>query len=125
MRQRNDSTSNAATQGRTLYSVIRYVPSILREEFVNIGVVVVRTGSTWHGLKTVTSFGQDSRVQFLPGADGAFVRHAIHALGETLTRQSKEGWTERQLADFVVAYSANNIQMTPPRPVASEDASVC
>lgn len=106
--------------GRVLYSVIRYVPSVLREEFVNVGVVVVSPGQNWHGLKVVSSFGDESRVKLLPSADGMFVRHALSVL--TATLKGMHEWSEQSFDDLRVAYSANNIQLTAPRPAVAADS---
>lgn len=117
----NQKAAVPASAGRALYSVIRYVPSVLREEFVNVGVVIVSPGQNQFFLKVVPTFGDDSRVKQLPGSDGAFVRHALHALEATLMRAGAEGWTEQRFSDLRVAYSANNIQLTPPRPAVAAD----
>ncbi|GGR68366.1 hypothetical protein GCM10008959_33110 [Deinococcus seoulensis] len=123
MNRQTDNDCKTVTQGRTLYSVIRYVPNILREEFVNVGVLVVSPGQNWHGLRALSSFGEGSRVKLLPGGDGAFVRHAVKALSGALTRYSEYEWTEERFRDFTVAYAANNLQLTAPRPAAVSDAA--
>ncbi|WP_102126124.1 DUF3037 domain-containing protein [Deinococcus planocerae] len=121
MNRQTDSGRRAATRARTLYSVIRYVPSVLREEFVNVGVVVVSPARNWHGVKVVPSFGDDSRVKLLMGADGTFVRHAVQALVAGLQRHGAQEWTEERFEEFTVAYAANNLRLTPPRPAAADD----
>ena len=108
-----------AMPGRVLYSVVRYVPSVLREEFVNVGVIVVSPGRNWHGVRVVSSFGDESRVKLLPSADGIFVRHAMSVLTSMLNGVAE--WTEQQFHDLRVPYSANNIQITPPRPALTDD----
>lgn len=120
MTKQTDNAPEKPAPARALYSVIRYVPSLLREEFVNVGVVVVSPAQNWHGVKVISSFGDGSRVKAFAGADGAFVRHAVHTLAATLTRSSAEAWTAERFRDFTVAYAANNLQLTPPRPAAAD-----
>lgn len=110
-----------AGSGQTLYSVIRYVPSVLREEFVNIGVIVVSVAQNNCVIKAVSSFGSGSRVMLLPGADGEFVQHASLGLETTLRRIGAEEWTEQRFHDVTAAYAANNIRLTVPRPAAIAD----
>ena len=116
MNRQTDHNPDTVAHERTLYSVIRYVPSILREEFVNIGVIVVNVEQNNFSMKTIASFGDESRAKSLPSADGAFVRHAMVGLEATLKRVGAEIWTEQRFHELSAVYAANNIQLTPPQP---------
>ena len=107
---------------RALYAIVRYVPSILRGEFVNVGVLVVIPGTTEWSLTQLPGFGKGSHAKRLPGSDGVFIGHAMTSLRDMLERMSREPWTEERLAALCAMYAANNVQLSPLRSAVAKDA---
>lgn len=114
-------SSLEATPRTALYAIVRYVPSVLRGEFVNVGVLVVIPGTTEWSLTQLPSFGKGSHAKRLPGSDGVFIGHAITNLKDMLARQSQEPWTEERLMALCAMYAANNVQLSPLRSAAASD----
>lgn len=73
------------------YTIIRYIPSILREEFINIGVILVCPSLNYQSIRTLNSFDKSSLG--FKDSDGRFVRYAITKL--------VNGFTENRLNNFV------------------------
>lgn len=112
-----------ATPRRALYAVVRYVPNVLRGEFVNVGVLVVIPGTTEFSLTQLSGYGKGSHAKRLPGSDGIFIGHAMTNLKDMLARQSREPWTEGRLAALCSMYAANNVQLSSLRSAAATDAA--
>ena len=111
---------------QAFFMVVRYVPRVLREEFVNVGVVLSCPEANFQDIQTLQSFGDDSKAKLLDG-DGLFVRHTITKLRNTLQgktlqtmlgeKLSPEG--ELSLEGMTALHHAycNNIQFSLPRTV--------
>jgi hypothetical protein len=114
------------------YSVIRYVPSIAREEFVNIGVILACPELGFADLQAISRLGDGSKVKFLGDGDGMFVSHSITNLSRwvqtnrhPLPLPSQPSLSIPMLDSSVLGllhrtYN-NNIQLTEPRPTAVHD----
>lgn len=122
----------AVTRMQAIYAVIRYIPSILREEFVNVGVILVCPEALFQDVLALPSFNKDQRrLSALENVDGYFVQHAITKLSDAATNatfhelvgrtSAPEGiLTASGLADLQRSYH-NNIQLTKPRTALTEN----
>ena len=117
------------TKMRAQYAIIRYIPNMLREEFINVGVLLVCPEANYQGMRAIPSFGTDSKVKAFEGGDGRFVRHAVtklkhavedHQLGRFVSENAApEGLlTFSGLASLSASYH-NNIQLSEPRPTVT------
>jgi hypothetical protein len=110
------------------YAVIRYIPSILREEFINVGVILVCPEIQYQAVLALPDFStSQGKLSAFDDADGRFVRHAItklrHAAEEkrfdeyVSARAAPEGiLTVSGLIELSATYH-NNIRLTEPRTV--------
>ena len=111
------------------YSVVRYVPSIAREEFVNIGVILACPELGFADLRAISRLGEGSKVKFLGDGDGLFVSHSITNLSRwvQMNRQPSPPHLQQPVLFDATTLSLlhqthnNNIQLTPPRPTAVHD----
>ncbi|MEX2540573.1 MAG: DUF3037 domain-containing protein [Trueperaceae bacterium] len=114
------------------YSVLRYIPNMLRGEFVNVGVVLVCPKMQFQGIRTIPSFGPESKVRVLGEGDGRFVRHAVTSLSKALQHRTIDRFlsSKKVVTDGLLTYAGlnqlrltyhNNIQLTEPRPVLVVD----
>lgn len=114
---------------RATYMVIRYIPNILREEFVNVGVLLICPEAKFQGVRAISTFGEGSRVKLLGGGDSWFVHHALSKLGEAVNHHrtgeilgnDHRFLTLQDLGVLWQMYGANNIQLTKPRSAATSD----
>ena len=78
------------------YSVLRYVPSIPREEFLNVGVLLVCPQLQYQRILALPDYGQGSRIEALQQTDEAFVEHAVGKLRIALEDQHRfKKWGQR------------------------------
>lgn len=103
------------------YSVIQYMPDLGRMEAVNLGVVVwwpvaIQCRSMWHiNLRRCR--------RFFPDADW----HRVHIAAKSTVDRLREDscrWTRLYEFEDFVNLLANDIQMTPPRPMILDDEDV-
>ncbi len=103
------------------YSIIRYIPSILREEFVNVGVILVCPEVRYQAVQALP----DAKLRMFDIVDGRFVQDAITKLRLAAERNrfdefvsaeaAPEGaLTTAGLAKLSASYH-NNIRLTKPR----------
>jgi hypothetical protein len=116
---------------RAMYTIIRYIPNILKGEFVNVGVILVCPEAGYQGLRAIPQFGEGTKAKLFEGSDGLFVRHAVSKLQELLelNRASdlvgEEGVTNKLLnftglATLQKMYN-NNIQLSQPYSAATDN----
>ena len=114
------------------YAVIRYIPSILREEFINVGVILVCPEKDYQGVRALPSFSTDKgRMSAFGDADGRFVRHAITKLTNAANERrfdefiGDEGAPEGLLSTSGLVLLSrtyhNNIRLSEPRTVLVEN----
>jgi Protein of unknown function (DUF3037) len=119
------------TRMSAMYTIIRYIPNILKEEFVNVGVILVCPEVGFQRLRAIPSFGEGSKAKLLEGSDGLFVRHAVSKLEELLELNraadlvGEEGVTNKRLnftglATLQKMYN-NNIQLSQPFSAATDN----
>jgi hypothetical protein len=115
---------------RAYYSIIRYVPNLAREEFVNVGVLLICPDAPFQKVLTLASFGEYARFKALPSTDGQFVRHAVTQLREAVSsgdinsllgKQTGLDLVHTDLSTLVGLYSSNNLQFSQPRTAATTD----
>jgi Protein of unknown function (DUF3037) len=113
-----------AVMFKATYSILRYVPRILREEFVNVGVLLVCPELGFKRVLTLSHFGEGSRVKALRDTDGWFVQHAVGKLrrafddGSVNDLLDKPGGAPLEAADVQALfemYRVNNLQLSEPR----------
>ncbi len=115
---------------QAFFMVVRYVPHVLREEFVNVGVVLSCPEANFQAIEHLPSFGEDSRAKLFDG-DGLFARHTINKLRNTLQGKTLQTMLGEKLAPegrmTLEGMSAlhhaycNNIQFSLPRTVLTGD----
>jgi Protein of unknown function (DUF3037) len=116
------------------YAVIRYVPNALREEFVNVGVLLVCPQVAYHGIRILPGFGKDTKARLLENSDGQFVRHALttlrHSLesGRIASTVGEAGAPEGRLnlagLSTLQRMHVNDIRFSALRPTATVDPAV-
>jgi hypothetical protein len=119
---------------KAIYSVLRYIPDVPREEFVNVGVLLICPELKFQKVLHIPSFGDGSKAKLLMGSDGQFVRHAVGKLARAIENLSinellghenpKTLLSLQDLHDLSRIYAANNIQLTPPRSAATVNPEV-
>ena len=119
----------AVTKRLAQYAIIRYIPNMLREEFINVGVLLVCPDANYQAVRSLPSFGADSKVKAFEGGDGRFVRHAITKLKNAVEEHQLKRFVSEDaapagqltfsgLAALTASYH-NNIQLSEPRPVVT------
>ncbi len=120
------------TRFKANYSIIRFIPNILREEFVNVGVILICSEKGYQGIKTLSDFGKGTKVKALDEkADGNFVRHAMTGLRNAIEHKrvseligkdlASNGLLELRGFEVLVGSYQNNIRLTPPKPLLTID----
>lgn len=112
-----------------VYRVIRYVPNLVRDEWVNIGVLVFHPESGDRRLKLIEGQDEYNRVRRLhPQADEDLLRALQGDLedrfepksnGKNAIPETPTGWQET-LASWDSTLS-NGLQLAPPRGILAEN----
>lgn len=116
-----------APKGPVAYHVLRYVPNLVRDEWVNIGVLIFNSQTGERRLRLIEDSEEYNRVRRLhPSADEALLRTLRDDLESRLDTGSANGgdgapipW-QRVLGKWDQTLS-NALQITPQRGVLSED----
>ncbi len=122
----------AVTTMQASYAVIRYMPSILREEFVNVGVILVCPAATFQRVLALPSFSKEQRrLGALENVDGHFLQHAISKLSDAAKNRTFHELVGRNAApeglltatglNYLQQSYHNNIQLTKPRTALTEN----
>ena len=111
-------------EGPVAYHVLRYVPNLVRDEWVNIGVLVFNSQTGERRLRLIEDTEEYNRVRRLhPWADEALLRKLRDELENRLDADSANGaqipW-QRVLGKWDQTLS-NALQIAPQRGVLSED----
>lgn len=112
------------------YMVIRYLPDVPREEFVNVGVVLICPDVSYQGIRVVETFGDGSRAKLL-GGDGFFVQHSLVKLRNAIDHKHVDDLLGKKLApegrlspqgmlDLYQIY-CNNVRFSQPRTAVTEN----
>jgi Protein of unknown function (DUF3037) len=115
---------------KAMYSVLRYVPDVSREEFINVGIALVCPALEFQQIMALPSFGSESRIKVFQDADGWFVHHAVSKLrdafesrgiNELLEKSDHQPLAFPDLSSLFEIYRVNNLQLSSPRSVATQD----
>jgi Protein of unknown function (DUF3037) len=116
---------------KATYAILRYVPSVLREEFLNVGVVLVCPELNFQGISILPGFGEDSRLKVFEQSDGMFIRHALgklqraiedRSINEVLGKEDERiPLGTEDLKSLYAMYAANNLQLSPIRSAATNN----
>lgn len=111
------------------YTVIRYIPDIVREEFINVGVILACPTLGYQGIRT-TTLGQH-RLARCFDTDGHFVRHMLSSLRKAIEgRRLQEmlgpdlvpnNMLTRDSLEILRGMHHNNITMSPLRTASVEN----
>lgn len=106
------------------YSVIRYVPDELREEFINIGLLFHSPEYRHIDIKFTSNFKRVAA--FDDEIDVKFLKVVLEGIKESFTKSTVSGPSEEALADvnFIeksTFYYANQIQFSNPNLIHSSD----
>ena len=122
----------AVSRVQASYAVIRYIPSILREEFINVGVILVCPKMQYQAVQALPSFSKSQgKMSVFDDADGRFVQHAITKLNHAATARRFDEFvgksaapdgllTAQGLSELSRTYH-NNIRLTEPRTLLTAD----
>lgn len=112
------------------YMVIRYLPDVPREEFVNVGVVLICPDAGFQDIRILDHFREGSRAKAL-GGDGLFVRHALTKLHNIIAQRrvddllgkeaSPDGQLTREGMALLQEVFCNNIRFSPLRTAVTSD----
>lgn len=127
MAERTGAGIPPAPEGPVAYHVLRYVPNLVRDEWVNIGVLVFNSQTGERRLRLIEDTEEYNRVRRLhPWADEALLRKLRDDLENRLDTGSANGNTgaqipwQRVLGKWDQTLS-NALQIAPQRGVLSED----
>jgi hypothetical protein len=103
------------------YSIVRYVPDSLREEFINIGVVVAAEDGSFSGSRFLDQW---SRAKKIAGQDVSFLKDVALEIGRMADEQSgflkREPFSVDRLQQLAADWQ-NAVQFSPPRPSVAPD----
>lgn len=115
---------------QAIYMVIRYLPHVPREEFVNVGVILVCPEAGFQGIRVVETFSEGSRAMVL-GGDGFFLRHSLTKLRNIIQEQrvndligkklSPEGHLSPENMTTLQQIYCNNVRFSPVRTAVTSD----
>jgi hypothetical protein len=122
------------TRMSTMYTIMRYVPNILKGEFVNVGVILVCPEAGYQSFRAIPQFGEGTKVKLFEGGDGLFVRHAVYKLQETLEdKRASDVVGEEGVTNSLLNFAGlntlhkmynNNIQLSQPFAAATDNPEV-
>lgn len=116
---------------RVIYSVVRYVPDVFREEFINVGVMVSCPELQYRELRLLESFDRrESKFSWLEGFDGQFLRHTAQQMKKAFEGEGIYQWlslpanSPLEHDQFVLlqkVQAAGNLRVSAPRSAGAED----
>ena len=115
-----ESTTAPRETRACAYRILRYTPNLIRDEWINIGVLVYDPATGAHRLRLIEDAGEFARVRRLhPSADEALLR----ALRDDIERQfeatANGGW-QQLLAKWDETLS-NALQLAPQKGLLAGD----
>src|SRR4051812_42848901 len=103
------------------YAVVRYVPDPLREEYINIGVIVVTDHGHFSGSRFLDRW---SRVQRIAGVDTSFLKDIALDLSRLADRQASlspdQPFTSERLSHLAAEWQ-NTVQFSDARASVAPD----
>ncbi len=101
-----------------IYRVLRYTPNLLRDEWINIGVLLMETQGRRARARLIEDTGEFARLRrWHPGAD----EETLRALQADLERQLQAQEDPRAYVDKLDDALSNVLQLSPQRAVLAED----
>ena len=108
-----------------VYRVIRYTPNLVRDEWVNIGVLVIDTRSGEKRLRLIEGQDEYNRVRRLhPQADEALLRALQEDLESRLETNGSKGGVQRSWQELLAKWDdtlSNALQLAPPKGVLADN----
>jgi Protein of unknown function (DUF3037) len=108
-----------------VYRVIRYTPNLVRDEWVNIGVLLVDPRSGERRLRLIEGQDEYNRVRRLhPQADEALLRALQEDLEGRFETNDKDGGTRIHWQELLAKWDntlSNALQLAPPKGVFAEN----
>ena len=108
-----------------VYRVIRYTPNLVRDEWVNIGVLLVDAGSGERRLRLIEGQDEYNRVRRLhPQADEALLRALQEDLESRFENNGRNGGARIHWQELLAKWDntlSNALQLAPPKGVLGQN----
>ena len=96
------------------YAIIRLVPYVERQEFINVGVIIFCRKSNY--LNVMIDFELGRLPSFAPHADINMIQNTLHAIEKRCMdsdKKSPNSWNKSQCFHWLISPSSSIIQMSP------------
>ena len=131
MAETKETTTPAQPERALAYHILRYVPNLLRDEWVNIGVLVFNPETGERRLRLIEDQGEYNRVRRLhPWADEALLRalrdnleNRLDSAGRANSNNASEIPWQNVLSKWDETLS-NALQIAPQKGVLADDLDV-
>lgn len=105
------------------YAVVRFVPRVEREEFINVGLAMMCKRKRWLKVKIIL---QDNRLKaFAPDYDLTMLRRQLQALSDIAAGEKMAGPVAKYPVEerfrWISAVKSSVIQTSRPQPGLCED----
>lgn len=101
------------------YSVVRYVPDVVRDEGINIGVALEAGNNGHKSIKILFTEDYQRAARLDPHFTTRTLEKILSSSAQRITQQAAGGRLE--LSDLIANYSGGRIQFTEPRITAVDD----
>ena len=119
------STNHAPLEPSCSYHILRYTPSLVRDEWVNIGVLVFDSRSGKRRLRLIEEQEEYTRVRRLhPEADEFLLRRLRDELEDRFESVVGSNGHGRELQELITKWDntlSNAVQLAPPKGILSGD----
>jgi len=119
------STNHAPLEPSCSYHILRYTPNLVRDEWVNIGVLVFDSRSGKWRLRLIEEQEEYTRVRRLhPEADEFLLRRLRDELEDRFESVAGSNGHGRQLQELIAKWDntlSNAVQLAPPKGILSGD----
>jgi len=119
------STNHAPLESSCSYRILRYTPNLVRDEWVNIGVLVFDSRSGKRRLRLIEEQEEYTRVRRLhPEADEFVLRRLRDELEDRFESVVGSNGHGRELQELIAKWDStlsNAVQLAPPKGILSGD----
>jgi hypothetical protein len=119
------SSNHAPVEPSCSYHILRYTPNLVRDEWVNIGVLVFDSRSGKWRLRLIEEQEEYTRVRRLhPEADEFLLRRLRDELEDRFESVAGSNGHGRQLQELIAKWDntlSNAVQLAPPKGILSGD----
>jgi hypothetical protein len=119
------STNHAPLEPSCSYHILRYTPNLVRDEWVNIGVLVFDSRSGKRRLRLIEEQEEYTRVRRLhPEADEFLLRRLRDELEDRFESVVGSNGHGRELQELIAKWDntlSNAVQLAPPKGILSGD----